>query len=151
MAGGNCRFENPSSWLQKFRLKRPAVSCTDAAEAKNIPLEHELKSLLLSSSRGLLLVHLRGDKRVSLRKVKNVLGADEARLAEPSVLARLGISPGTLHPFHPAMWTGLHLLASPVTQLPWVSTNAGRPDEYVVFDPMILTRATNLSVCEIEE
>lgn len=151
MARVRSRFDNPSSWLQTFRLDRSVVSCRDAAEAKSIPLEHELKSLLLASSRGLLLVHLRGNRRLSLRKVKTLLKLDEARLAEPSVLAQLGISPGTLHPFHSAMWNGPHLLARPVTQLPWVSTNAGTSDDYFVFDPMILLRASNLSVCEIEE
>jgi prolyl-tRNA editing enzyme YbaK/EbsC (Cys-tRNA(Pro) deacylase) len=144
-------FENPSSWLARFQLGRPVRSCESAAAAKGVPLEHELKSLLVDSDSGLVLAHVRANHRLSLRKVKTALSLVQARLADPGTLRSLNISPGTLNPFHRSLWQETHLVSNQVLSLPWVTTNAGEPDAYVVFDPLILLRAQQLSVSDLEE
>jgi prolyl-tRNA editing enzyme YbaK/EbsC (Cys-tRNA(Pro) deacylase) len=143
--------DNPRSWLRVFRLAEPVVSCSEAAVAKGVPLERELKSLLLECDHGRVLVHLRGDHRLSLHAVKRALAVRQARLASPSAVQALGVSPGTLHPFHPALWTTTtYLIARGLFSLPWVTTNAGHPNEYIVFDPLVLLRAPRILVGEFE-
>jgi prolyl-tRNA editing enzyme YbaK/EbsC (Cys-tRNA(Pro) deacylase) len=144
-------LDNPSSWLPRFQLGGPVISCESAANAKGVPAEHELKSLLIDCDRGRVLAHVRGDRRLSLREIKKALALRQARLAAPQVLRGMGIAPGTLHPFHPALWPGVHLIARQVLAMPWVTTNAGKPDAYLVFTPLILLRATHLSVGDFEE
>lgn len=127
------------------------ISCQSAAEAKGIPLEHELKSLLIDCDDGRTLVHVRGNRRLSLRGVKDALALSEAKLTDPEILHQMSISPGTLHPFHPAFWKGNHLVTHQLLSLPWVSTNAGSPTEFIVFDPLILMRAGHVSLGNFED
>lgn len=143
-------FNNPSSWLRRFQLEKPVISCRSAAEAKRIPLEHELKSLLIDCDGERALVHIRGNRHLSLRDVKNALALREAKLTDPDFLHQMDISPGTLHPFHSALWGGTHLITNQLLSLPWVSTNAGTPREFVVFDPLILMRAKHVSLGNFE-
>jgi len=119
-------------------------------------LERELKTLLLDTGRhdsgrtnALVLAHVRGHRRLSLRAVKHALGVDEARLASVAVLRGLSLDPGTVHPFHPAVHGLKHLVAPEVFALNWVTTNAGELDRYVVFDPAILQR-WSITVADLE-
>jgi len=150
-------FDNPRTWLRVIELGRDVVSCDAAAEAKDLPLWRELKSLVLETGRRhaqgehcLVVAHIRGDHRLSLRTVKHVLQVSEARLASPAMLQSLGVAPGTVHPFHPSLWVLEHLVDPEVLRLEWVTTNAGRLDAYVVFDPAILLRATTITINDLE-
>jgi prolyl-tRNA editing enzyme YbaK/EbsC (Cys-tRNA(Pro) deacylase) len=143
-------FANPSAWLLRFQLAKPVISCQSAAAAKRIPLEHELKSLLIDCDQGRALAHIRGDRHLSLRDVKDALALREAKLTSPELVRQMGITPGTLHPFHFALWNGVHLITHQVLSLPWVSTNAGASNEYVVFDPLILLRARHITLGNFE-
>jgi len=140
----------PGSWLRRFNLDRPVVSCESAAMAKGVALEHELKSLLLACDHGFVLAHVRGDQRLSLRAVKSTLALEQARLAAPSALESLGLSPGTIHPFHPNLWRLTQLITRQVLMLPWVTTNAGELTRYVRFDPVILLRARQFVIGDYE-
>jgi len=143
-------FENPGSWLLRFQLEKPVISCESAAAAKGIPLEHELKSLLIDCDQGRALAHVRGDRHLSLRDVKDALSLREAKLTSPELLRQMDIAPGTMHPFHPALWNGAHLITRQVLSLSWVSTNAGSSNEYVVFDPLVLLRAKYVTLGNFE-
>lgn len=152
--------ETPLSWLRSFQLPLPVVSCESAARAKGFPLERELKTLVIDATttqsidpgaRALLVAHVRGDRRLSLRAVKRALGVTQARLAGNDSLDDLGVEPGTIHPFQPALWGLRHLVAREVLSLPWVTTNSGRLDGFIVFDPVILLRAECIVVDNLEE
>lgn len=155
-ARSDTAFDNPQTWLRVLELGSDVVSCEAAAAAKDVPLRRELKSLVLETGRPnaqskLVLAHIRGDHRLSLRTVKRALGESEARLASPATLRRLGVEPGTIHPFHPSLWVLEHLIDAEVLGLKWVTTNAGRLDAYVVFDPAILLRAAAIVVDDLEQ
>jgi prolyl-tRNA editing enzyme YbaK/EbsC (Cys-tRNA(Pro) deacylase) len=144
-------WSNPLAWLHQFELSHPVVSCESAATAKKISLEHELKSLVLDTDRGLVVAHLRGDQRLSLRSVKRELAVDEARLATLPDLLTLEASPGEVCPFAPSIWKLTQVVASRVLPLNWVSTNAESSTKYIVFDPLLLLRAQFVVVANIEE
>src|SRR5579872_3117707 len=110
--------ENPGTWLQPFPLSERVVSCEEAADAKGVPLHHELKSLLLVCDRGWALAHLHGDRHLSLRAVKDAMGTRQARLASPSELRQLGLDSGTVQPFHQQLWTIPQLLERTLLLLP---------------------------------
>ncbi|HTA14584.1 MAG TPA: YbaK/EbsC family protein [Solirubrobacteraceae bacterium] len=143
-------IDNPGLRLQRWRLSEPVIACEAAASAKGIDLEHELKSLLLKTGHGPMLVHIRGDQHLSLRAVKRFLEVDQAFLASPAELRDLGLAPGAVHPFAPRLWESPQLIAREVLRLNWVTTNAGESTSYVVFDPQILLRAPAVSVGDFE-
>jgi prolyl-tRNA editing enzyme YbaK/EbsC (Cys-tRNA(Pro) deacylase) len=130
--------DNPGLRLRHLYLDRQVVSCESAAAAKGVALEHELKSLLITCDHGHVVAHVRGSRRLSLRAVKRALAVQQARLAGPLVLSDLELLPGTIHPFHPRLWQMVHLVTCQVLAMPWVTTNAGQLESYVVFDPQIL-------------
>jgi prolyl-tRNA editing enzyme YbaK/EbsC (Cys-tRNA(Pro) deacylase) len=142
-------FDNPGSWLKTFRLSHPVVSCADAADAKGVALARELKTLLLVTDQGLVLAHIRGDRRLSLRAVKRLLSVNEARLADTATLIQLGVEPGTINPFHAALWELPHIISRDVLEMSWVTSNAGSLDSYAVFAPSLLLEATHTRVGEI--
>jgi prolyl-tRNA editing enzyme YbaK/EbsC (Cys-tRNA(Pro) deacylase) len=129
----------------------PVTSCAEAAEAKGVDLEHELKSLLVATDHGLSLVHIRGTRRLSLRAVKRALDARQSHLASPSELHELGVAPGTVYPFAPVLWNMRQLVTREVLSMPWVTTNAGEQDRYVVFDPRLLMQAPAVLVGDYEQ
>jgi prolyl-tRNA editing enzyme YbaK/EbsC (Cys-tRNA(Pro) deacylase) len=134
---------NPAASLRRYVLPEPVVSCASAAAAKGIPLQHELKSLVIQTDAGLVVTHIPGDRSLSLRAVKRCLSTTQARLAD---LSDLDLAPGTVHPFHARLWKLHHLVSREVLGLGWVSTNAGELTTYVVFDPMMLLCARHVSL-----
>jgi prolyl-tRNA editing enzyme YbaK/EbsC (Cys-tRNA(Pro) deacylase) len=143
-------FNNPGSQLERLWLGEPAISCEAAARAKGVDLEHELKSLLLTTSRGPVLAHIRGTHQLSLRAVKKTLAADQAQLASLPELEDAGLARGAVHPFAPSLWELPQLVARDVLQLDWVTTNAGEASNYVIFDPRLLLSVPVVSVCDLE-
>ncbi len=143
-------FDNPASWLKVFELARPVVSCASAAEAKGVPLTRELKSLLLQTDHGLVLAHLPGDRRLSLRAVKRLLGTHQALLADDKLLTSLGLAPGTINPFQSELWELPHLISPHVLTMSWVTSNAGSLTTYIVFPPRLLLDAARSYVGDIE-
>lgn len=143
-------IDNPGRRLERLRLTEPVLSCADAADAKGVDLERELKSLLLRTDHGQVLVSIRGDRMLSLRAIKLALDVDQARLASSRELEALSLAPGTVHPFAPAVWGMRQLVTRGVLQLDWVTTNAGESDRYVVFPPTLLLSAPAVSVGDFE-
>jgi len=133
------------------KLDRPVISCKSAAWAKRVPLEHELKSLLVVCDGGYLVAHVRGNRRLSLRAVKNMLQVQQARLADPADLPKFGVTPGTLYPFNDALWSRLQLIDKDVLEMDWVTTNYGNRRQYVIFPPSRLLEAENHRVGDFEE
>jgi prolyl-tRNA editing enzyme YbaK/EbsC (Cys-tRNA(Pro) deacylase) len=131
-------------------LDHSVVSCAEAAVAKGIPLERELKSLLLETEKGLLVAHLRATAALSLRAVKRVCDRTEAHLAIPQRLAQLGLEAGAISPFRPELWDLEHVIDVRLLQIDWVTTNDGTTRGYFIFDPLILLRAAKCSVAAIE-
>jgi prolyl-tRNA editing enzyme YbaK/EbsC (Cys-tRNA(Pro) deacylase) len=144
-------WSNPGPWLRRRALSAPVVSCRSAATAKRVPLDHELKSLLITCDHGYHVVaHVRGSRRLSLRAVKNALNVRQARLADLPDLAEFGAKPGTLSPFNRLLWIRTQLVAREVLAMRWVTTNAGDDRGYVVFAPELLLQAPNHLVGDFE-
>lgn len=143
-------FDNPGAGLERRYLSQPVMSCEEAARAKGVELERELKSLLLRTSRGRVLVHVRGNRHLSLRMVKRSLGGEQAQLASRAELASLQLAPGTIHPFAPTLWRLPQLVTREILRLEWVTTNAGEANTYVVFEPHMLLAAPQVLVGAFE-
>jgi prolyl-tRNA editing enzyme YbaK/EbsC (Cys-tRNA(Pro) deacylase) len=110
-----------------------------------VPLEHELKSLVIDTSAGLVVAHIPGDRRLALRAVKSCIPTPQAHLAD---LAALNLVPGTVHPFHERLWQLRHLVSREVFALDWVTTNAGDLTTFVIFAPTLLLSTRHVTVGE---
>jgi len=128
--------------MELHTLDRNVVSCESAATAKCIPLENELKSLILSTSKGLYLLHIPGNKRADLRSVKKYLGVKQAHLAELNELKSLRAYPGTVNPFSKKMRSLPQLISEELLGNSYLSTNyGGSLRDYVIFKPSLLLNA----------
>lgn len=140
----------PGLAMDAISLNHQVVTCEQAAEAKGIPLENELKSLILQTSKGLFAAHVRGNRDVSLKAVKRVLEADEAYMAGPEIMESLGLTPGTVSAVLDPVWSLPQLISREVLQLGYVSTNIGRKDAYVRFNPKVLIEADKVQIGDFE-
>ncbi len=145
------RWSNPGSSLTPKDLDREVISCRSAARAKRVPLERELKSLLLACDGDYVVAHVRGSRRLSLRAIKNELGVQQALLADLADLTRFDVSPGTLYPFKGTLWAKPQLITEEVLELDWVTTNYGDRSKYVEFSPTLLLEAADHRVGRFEE
>jgi prolyl-tRNA editing enzyme YbaK/EbsC (Cys-tRNA(Pro) deacylase) len=127
--------------LHPHYLDRTVVTCAEAATAKKIPPEHELKTLISETSVGVVAVHVPGNRVVALRAVKKALNCREARLASKAKLSSLGLAQGTVSPVLDPVWYMQHLVCDAVLTLGFVSTNNGTLTGYFKFSPDILLRA----------
>jgi prolyl-tRNA editing enzyme YbaK/EbsC (Cys-tRNA(Pro) deacylase) len=127
--------------FKTFKLHYDVISCSQAAYAKGIPLKNELKSLILTTNKGLYVLNISGDENASLRSVKNVLNVDEAFLANIEQLNELQVQPGTICPFLPQLWCLPQLISKDVLKLSFVSTNNGTRNQYIVFHPKLLLQS----------
>lgn len=127
--------------FQIFNLNFDVISCSQAACAKGIPIRNELKSLILTTSKGLYLLNIPGDESASLRSVKSTLDVDEAFLANTEQLKMLQVQSGTVCPFLPQLWCLPQLISKNVLELSYVSTNNGTRNHYIIFCPKLLLQS----------
>ncbi|HPQ67978.1 MAG TPA: nucleotide-binding protein [bacterium] len=140
----------PGIMLKAFFLDEPVVSCEEAAAAKNIPLENELKTLILKTQIGTIALHLPGNKEASLRSIKNVLEVKDVSLASLEDLKSLGLSPGTVCAVKDPVWSMRHMISKQLLRKKFVSTNNGTLQGYYRFDPKILLEANDFILGDFE-
>lgn len=137
--------------LKEYKLDKTVVTCIEAAQAKGIPLENELKTLILQTSNGFVAIELPGDATASLRKIKDALEVKEAYLAGPETLAKLGLEPGTVSAVSAPVWDMPHLVSKRLMNLNEVSTNSHNKKGYYLFEPSLLLKAKEVMVGDFEE
>ena len=140
----------PGRSMKEYALATPVVTCQEAASAKGIPLANELKSLILSTQKGFVALHLPGDAQAALRAVKDALEVREACLATPQEVRALGLSPGTVCAVKDPTWSLPHLISRRVLTLDMVSTNNGTRRGFYRFHPAILMEAESVMIGEFE-
>lgn len=137
--------------LEAHWLPRKVLSCAEAALAKGIPVENELKTLILTLDFGeVVAVHVRGNRRLSLRAVKRYMKTEQALLMDVVNLASMGCVPGTVCPFLPPVWRVHQLISKEVLALDYVSTNNGTNTGYFLFSPKLLLQVPSCAVGEFE-
>ncbi len=135
--------------FEVHELPFPVVTCEAAAEAKGIPLSAELKSLVVSTNCGVLLVHVSGADRLSLRRLKRARNLSQAYLAPPSVLHEMCLTEGTVCPFLSSLWTVPHVIDQRLLAQESVSTNAGTQTSYIDFSPRVLLSAPDSTIADV--
>jgi len=143
-------YTPPGLTMETQHLKKPVISCEEAAKEKGIPLENELKSLILITDSGFVTVHLPGNSVLSLREVKNMFNTSEACLADKEDLAKLGVTAGTVSAVLEPVWSLPHLISKRLLTLNYVSTNNGTKTGYFKFDPVLLMQSKNFILGEFE-
>jgi len=141
----------PSVNLKEYKLDKPVVTCIEAAQAKGIRLENELKTLLLQTSNGFVAIELPGDAKASLRKVKDALEVKKAHLASPEELNKLGLEIGTVSAVRAPVWDMPHLLSKRLLNLDEISTNNGSKKGFYRFPPSLLLKAKTVMIGDFEE
>jgi prolyl-tRNA editing enzyme YbaK/EbsC (Cys-tRNA(Pro) deacylase) len=147
----NQRAAEPGPNLKVFSLATPVVSCEEAAKAKGIALDNELKTLILATTKGFVALHLLGDGEASLRAVKSAIDAKQASLAPVTDLAALGVQPGTVCAVKDPVWSMPHLVTRRVLSKDFVSTNNGTHRGFYRFHPTVLLEADSVMIGDFEQ
>lgn len=141
----------PGLLMKAFLTDKEVESCEDAARARGVPLTNELKTLILETSKGLVAVHLPGNREVSLRAVKDEIEAAEARLASGEILRSLSLSRGTVSAVLDPVWSLPHLVSRSILGLDYVTTNNGTLRGYLRFSPSVLLKAKRVRIGDFEK
>ena len=139
----------PGETMRPAWLARQVVTCREAAAARGVPLQNELKTLIIETPGGLVAAHVTGDSEIALRAVKDLLEIDQAQLASPQTLRNLDLSPGTISAVLNPVWSLPHLVDRAVLKLSFVTTNNGTTTGYFRFSPSILLSAWSITVADI--
>lgn len=135
-----------------FRLKnkKPKVypSCEAAPSVRGTPLGNELKSLILDTSKGEYVIHLPGDHRLSLQKVKKALGVKKASLMAPG---KLPFPPGRICALIEPISGMPSLVCDSLFTRAFLTTNDSTINSFFLFNPSILqllpyTETANISL-----
>ncbi|MCK5346541.1 MAG: hypothetical protein KAR20_24195, partial [Candidatus Heimdallarchaeota archaeon] len=145
------KTDAPGKTLVTYQMEQPVITCEEAAVERGVPLEHELKTLIIQTSTERVAVHLCGDSSLSLRKVKNFLESSESYLVDPETLFELGMSAGTVSALLDPVWSMPHLISSRVLRLDYVTTNNGTRTGYFKFSPNLLLTAQNIQEGDFEK
>src|SRR6266540_7558460 len=116
-----------------------------------VPLEKELKTLILNTSSGYMAAHVQGHRRVSLPKLKVALESEQASLASLEELKALGLSPGTVSAVLNPVWSLPHLVDRGVMDVDVLTTNNGTLTGYFMFKPEVLLQAPSATVDDLAE
>jgi len=145
------RAPEPGPNLKVFSLAKPVVSCEEAAAAKGIPLDSELKTLIMTTTKGFVALHLLGDGKASLPAVKKAIDVKQASLASIADLTSLGIQPGTVCAVKDPVWSMPHLITRRVLSKEMVSTNNGTHRGFYRFHPTVLLEAESVMIGDFED
>lgn len=127
----------PGFRFMRFFEHKEVVTCEEAAAARGLPLEHELKSIILSTRVANVAVHLPANRRLYSKAVKSALGTRRIRFATPDELHVLGLRSGQVNPGNTG-FCARNLICRTLLELPFVTTNAGQFTLGVAFDPLDL-------------
>lgn len=139
-----------------YRLVRYAHKATNVEEAaaeRGVTRSQVVKTLLLRRpDRRHVVALVRGDRRLSLKKLARLVGVKTMDMAPPADVARItGYQIGAVSPL------GLRRSDVPVyvdqgiTEVPLVSVSAGRHDAGLELDTRDLVQAVNGQIADITE
>jgi prolyl-tRNA editing enzyme YbaK/EbsC (Cys-tRNA(Pro) deacylase) len=141
---------SPALNLQVFSHSAPVVTCEEAALSKGRRLDDELKTLLLWTDRGWLVVNTIGSKRISLRVIKNLYKVKQARLASPDEINGLNVTRGAVSMLLEPIWSLPTITDPEVFDRENISTNNGALTGYYIFNPRLLLSAPRMTVARVE-
>jgi prolyl-tRNA editing enzyme YbaK/EbsC (Cys-tRNA(Pro) deacylase) len=136
----------PGVEFSSHPVRFSTTGCRAAAKARGVPLGNELKSLVLTTCQGLVVAHLPGDRRLSLRCVKRQLAVRHASLASREQLQSLGLGPGTVSAVLDPVWSLEHAVCRSLLEKEFVTTNDGTRQGFFVFSPQTLLHAKSVRV-----
>jgi len=143
-------YPPPGLRMKPSFLDHEVVRCEEAAKARGIPLQNELKTLILKTPTGLIAAHLPGDGELSLNAVKNATIERNLRIADPGDLVTIGLQAGTVCPILNPVWEMSHVISKRLLSLDFVMTNNGTKTGYFKFDPVVLTNANSVIIGNFE-
>jgi len=138
--------QSPGLRMKPYTTNYEVITCEEAAKARKVPLENELKTLILQTPRGLVAAHLPGDGVLNLRAIKNTLDIKDIKLANPEEIAKIGLESGTVSAVLEPVWSMPHLISKRLLSLSYVTTNNKTKTGYFKFDPIVLLDATSTKI-----
>ena len=100
------QFEEIKDFLDKHKIKyqvsehEPVFTSEDAARVRGEDLKTGAKALVLKADKKFILVVVRGDKKIDMKKLKGILHVKNLALAKPEdVFSVTNCEIGSVHPF----------------------------------------------------
>jgi prolyl-tRNA editing enzyme YbaK/EbsC (Cys-tRNA(Pro) deacylase) len=143
-------YPPPGLTMKPLFLDHEVITCEEAAKARGINLQNELKTLVLQTPTGLIAAHIPGNCVLSLNAVKNAIAERNLKIADPENIAKIGLEAGTVCPILNPIWEMSHIISKKLLSLDFVMTNNGSKRGYYKFDPVVLTNANSIIIGNFE-
>jgi len=112
------------------------ITCEEAAIARGVKLEQELKHILVRASGKIYMIHTPGNKRIAFNKVKSKLHIKA--YVDFIDLNDLNLFKGAVCPFISSNWNYFHLFDKSIFNNFWMTTNDGTLNGYFKFEVEML-------------
>ncbi len=124
---------------------RKVISCEQAAQARNIQLHQELKSIVMRSNLHTFAVHIRGSDKINSKHVKSTINSKSLRFLNAEELATYQLYPGTVNPWN-TQFCDYHLLCEKIFKNGFMATNNGTFTQGIKLDPNELRMLKNVKI-----
>ena len=131
--------------------KFPAFNCMEGAAAREIPLENELKSILVKSKGNLFILNLRGDMKFSRKLVTKVLG-NKFRMTNSEENGMMNMRCGYINPL---IFRALNIshqesfLDEKVLDLEYIGTSIGTPEDGIIISVSEMLKLFDFNIVKI--
>lgn len=121
------------------------ITCEEAATARGVSIEQELKSILLKSNSDIFAVHLCGGHRIDSKAIKTKLRKKHLRFLNKSELNGFGLKPGLVNPWN-IEFCKINLVCNRVFNNEFMTTNNGTFNKGVTLKPSQLLNLKEVMV-----
>lgn len=124
------------------------VTCEEAARARGIPLEQELKTLLLMIGHWRVAVHIQGSDRLCRQPLRRLFRTHDIRFINRNELRAMGLERGIINPWNVPK-SIVHVVCRRTLAHEVMGTNAGTFCDGILFAPFALLELQNLILGDI--
>lgn len=133
-------------WRISNYFEKKSPTCEAAPAARGTPIKNELKTLLLETDCGQIVVNIPATRKLSLNRVKVALGVRHACLANPSDLP---YPPGKICALTSPISDIPTLICDSLLSLHFLTTNDTTTSAFFLFNPHVLTLLKRISIVNI--
>lgn len=123
----------------------PVITCADAAKARKISINEELKTILLKVSHKNISVHLRGGDKINSKAIKKLFNNKSIRFLSTEELKYFDLEKGLVNPWN-IPFCEYNLISINIFEQSFMYTNNSKYNEGVKFPTKDLFYLSNIII-----
>lgn len=123
----------------------PVMTCAEAAMARKISIDEELKTILLKVSYKIISVHLRGGERINSKTIKALFKSKHVRFLSIEELRCFNLGKGLVNPWN-ISFCEYNLICTNIFEFEYMYTNNSSHNEGIRFRTQKLLYLSNIII-----